>query len=86
MAICAPSRLDCTHWPSPDTSRSSSAMSTPCAANSPPVRSATGMPARTGPWPGSPVTDMMPPMPCAIWSKPGRMRYGPSSPKPEMLQ
>ena len=27
---------------------------------------------RTGPWPGMPVTDMMPLMPCAIWSIEGR--------------
>ena len=33
----------------------------------------TGMPTRTGPWPGSPVIDISPPMPCAIWSKPGRL-------------
>ena len=24
-------------------------------------------------------------MPCAIWSKPGRLLYAPSCPKPEML-
>ena len=36
-------------------------------------RSAIGMPTRTGPWPGRPVIDMSPPMPCAIWSKPGRL-------------
>ena len=35
------------------------------------------VPARTGPCPGSPVIDIRPPMPCAIWSKPGRSRYGP---------
>jgi hypothetical protein len=32
------------------------------------------MPTRTGPWPGRPVMDISPPMPCAIWSKPGRSR------------
>ena len=36
-------------------------------------------------WPAKPVTDMMPHSPWAIWSKPGRSRYGPSCPKPEML-
>ena len=44
-----------------------------------------GMPTRTGPWPGMPVIDMRPPMPWAIWSTPGRSRYGPLWPKPEML-
>ena len=38
----------------------------PMAAKMPAVRSAIGMPTRTGPCPGSPVTDMSPPMPCAI--------------------
>ena len=42
------------------------------AQNSPAQRSAIGMPTRTGPCPGRPVTDIRPPMPCAIWSKPGR--------------
>src|SRR5213078_3895934 len=32
----------------------------PSAQNSPAVRSATGMPTRTGPWPGRPVTDISP--------------------------
>ena len=54
------------------------------AQKMPAVRSATGMPTRTGPWPGSPVIDISPPMPCAIWSNPGRSRYGPSWPKPEI--
>src|SRR5947207_1648718 len=39
--------------------------------------SITGLPGQgpvTGPCPGSPVIDMNPPMPCAIWSKPGRSR------------
>ena len=36
--------------------------------------SATAMPARIGPCPGMPVTHIRPPMPCAIWSKPARMR------------
>ena len=36
--------------------------------------SATAIPARTGPWPGKPVTAMRPPIPWAIWSKPGRVR------------
>ncbi len=57
----------------------------PSAANRPADTSATAAPTRTGPWPGRPVMDMRPLMPCAIWSKPGRSRYGPSWPKPEML-
>jgi len=44
-----------------------------------------GMPTRTGPWPGIPVMLINPPMPWAIWSTPGRSRYGPLWPKPEML-
>ena len=43
--------------------RSMSAPRMPCARKIPAVRSATGMPTRTGPCPGSPVTDMSPPMP-----------------------
>ncbi len=58
---------------------------TPYAAKMPAQRSAIGRPTRSGPWPGKPVTDMSPPMPCAIWSKPGRVAYGPVCPKPEML-
>ena len=42
------------------------------ASRLPAVRSAIGMPTRTGPWPGRPVIDISPPMPWAIWSKPGR--------------
>ena len=48
-------------------------MNTPIAAYRPPVRSAIAAPVRTGPWPGRPVTDIRPLMPCAIWSKPGRL-------------
>ena len=59
-------------WPFFDVSRSSSAVRMPSAQNSPAVRSATGMPTRTGPCPGNPVIDISPPMPWAIWSKPGR--------------
>ena len=73
MEICACSSEVCTHWPSPDTSRSSSAISAPMAAYMPLERSAIGTPTRTGPWPGSPVIDIRPPMPWAIWSKPGRL-------------
>ena len=58
----------CTHWPFPERSRSSSATRMPWARKMPAVRSATGMPTRTGPWPGRPVIDMSPPMPWAIWS------------------
>ena len=46
----------------------------PSAAKSPAPTSATAAPTRIGPSPGAPVTDMMPLMPCAIWSKPGRSR------------
>ena len=59
-------------WPLPEVSRSRSAIRMPMAQNSPAVRSATGMPTRTGPCPGIPVIDINPPMPWAIWSKPGR--------------
>ncbi len=74
MKICACSSEVETHWPSPETSRSSSAVRMPMAQNRPAVRSAIGMPTRTGPCPGKPVIDINPPMPCAIWSKPGRSR------------
>ena len=47
---------------------------TPSAANRPAAMSAIAAPVRTGPCPGSPVTDMRPLMPCATWSKPGRSR------------
>ena len=65
---------DCTHWPLPERSRSSSAVMMPRAASSPAPTSTTAAPTRTGPWPGKPVTDMSPLMPWAIWSKPGRSR------------
>src|SRR6202012_5528184 len=55
MNICACSSEVCTHWPSPETSRSSSAVRMPMAQNRPAVRSATGMPTRIGPSPGAPV-------------------------------
>ena len=42
MKIWACSSEVCTHWPSPETSRSSSAVRMPMAQNSPPVRSAIG--------------------------------------------
>ena len=45
-------------------------------------RSATGMPTRTGPWPGRPVIDISPPMPWAIWSKPGAVAVRPALPEP----
>ena len=85
IAIWASRSEVCTHWPSPDTSRSTRAVRIPIARYIPAVRSAIGTPTRTGPWPGSPVIDMSPPMPWAIWSTPGRSAYGPSWPKPEML-
>ena len=68
MRTIASSSEVCTHWPLPERSRSSSAQVMPCARNMPAVRSAMGMPTRTGPCPGKPVTDMRPPMPWAIWS------------------
>ena len=40
------------------------------------MMSVTATPTRTGPWPGMPVTDMMPLMPWAIWSIEGRSAYG----------
>ena len=58
---------------------------TPWAAISPPVRSAIGSPARSGPWPGKPLTVMKPESPWAIWSRPARSAYGPACPNPEML-
>ena len=64
--ICASSRDVCTHCPSPERSRSNSARRIPCASSIPAVRSAIGMPTRTGPCPGSPVIDISPPSPCAI--------------------
>ena len=45
---------------------------TPWAAISPPVRSAIGSPARSGPWPAKPLTVMKPESPWAIWSSPAR--------------
>ena len=54
-------------------SRPSKASSTPCAAKPPAVRSAIGMPTRIGPSPGVPVIDINPPIPWAIWSRPGRV-------------
>ena len=70
--IACSSELD-THCPSPDFSRSSSAIRIPMAQCRPAPTSATAMPARTGPPPAGPVTHMMPPMPWAIWSKPARL-------------
>ena len=60
MKVCNSSSEVCTHWPSPDLSRSSSAVRMPIAANSPVTISAIGMPTRIGPRPGSPVTDIKP--------------------------
>ena len=39
------------------------------------------MPTRTGPCPGKPVIDIKPPIPCAIWSKPGRDGIGAGLPE-----
>ena len=60
IAICAARSELSTHWPWPDTSRSKSATRMPIAQNIPAVRSATGMPTRTGPCPGRPVIDIKP--------------------------
>ena len=43
------------------------------ASRVPAVTSETAIPARIGPRPGSPVTDISPPMPWAIWSTPARI-------------
>ena len=72
MAICDSSSEVCTHCPSPETSRSSSAAMMAWAQKWPEHRSAIGMPTRIGPSPGLPVTLMSPPMPWAIESKPGQ--------------
>ena len=61
-----------TQRPTPVRSRSNSAIMQPSASRLPAVRSSIGMPTRTGPWPGTPVIDISPPMPCAIWSTPAR--------------
>src|SRR5216683_956850 len=55
MDSIASSNEVCTHFPSPVTSRSRSATRMPWARRIPAHRSATGMPTRTGPWPGMPV-------------------------------
>ena len=74
-----------THCPVPVRSRAINAARTPCVRNVPDAVSEMATPAREGPVPGGPVTLIKPPMPCAIWSSPGRSAYGPSWPKPEML-
>ena len=53
----------------------------PIAQKIPADRSATGMPTRTGPCPGRPVIDISPPIPCAIWSKPGAVAIRPALPE-----
>ena len=53
--------------------------------NVPAAVSDTAIPTRHGPLPGGPVTLIRPLNPWAIWSTPGRLAYGPSWPKPEML-
>ena len=72
MKICASSRLVVTQRPTPVRSRSNSAIRQPIASRLPAVRSSIGMPTRIGPRPGSPVIDISPPMPWAIWSTPAR--------------
>ena len=76
----------CTICPRPVRARSSSASWMPCAAKMPASTSPIAIPARVGPVSSVPVRLMKPLMPCAIWSKPGRRRYGPSGPKPEIPQ
>ena len=84
MKTWASSRLVWTKRPTPVVLRSYSASMTPKASRFPAVRSSMGMPTRIGPRPGSPVMDMSPPRPWAIWSTPPRLEYGPVWPKPEM--
>ena len=71
--------------PRPVVPRAMSAASTPFTAIRPTARSAMGTPHFTGLPLGSPVTLMMPLMPWAMRSKPGRSAYGPVCPNPEML-
>ena len=66
MKICASSSEVVTQRPTPVRSRSNIAIMLPSASRLPAVRSSIGMPTRTGPWPGKPVIDISPPMPCAI--------------------
>ena len=48
----------------------------PLASSRPAEVSSIAMPTRIGPCPGSPVIDIRPPMPWAIWSTPGAARVG----------
>src|ERR1700730_2199930 len=75
MKICASSKLVCTQRPVPVLVRSNRAIMMPSASRLPALKSAIGMPTRTGPWPGRPVIDISPPMPCAIWSTPARLPH-----------
>src|SRR5882724_1990144 len=75
----------CTHWPSPESSRSSNAVRIPLAQSRPAPTSESAAPERIGPRPGSPVTIIWPPIPCTMGSTPGRSTYGPSWPNPAML-
>ena len=45
-----------------------------------------GRPMRTGPRPGSPVSDIAPPIAWSARSKAGQSRYGPSCPYAEIEQ
>ncbi len=54
-------------------------------AKSPAVRSPYDVPGRTGPPPGSPVIDMIPPIAWTTMSSAGRSLYGPVWPKPDTL-
>jgi hypothetical protein len=73
-----------THWPRPVRSRANSAASTAWARNVPATVSLIAIPVRHGPVPGGPVTDMIPLIPCAIWSTPARSAAGPVWPNPEI--
>src|SRR3979490_3173545 len=84
MKICASSNEVWTHWPSPLCSRSISAIRIAWPSSRPAHKSSIGMPTRTGPWPGRPVIDISPPMPWAIWARPGRLAPGPLWPNPEL--
>src|SRR5919202_848938 len=53
--IIASSRDACTHWPTPEVSRSNKAVKMPLAQSNPAPTSESAAPERIGPRPGSPV-------------------------------
>ena len=77
MKICASSSEVCTHCPSPDCSRSISAIRIACASRMPAHRSSIGMPTRTGPCPGKPVIDIRPAHALRDLIDPGPLRIRP---------